>query len=170
MQVELPARIVFGLCALALASGIVQLMRHGQIKEKYALLWLPLGLAFSFFGIFPEALVRISALVGLHYITVVVLCVILAFTLILLYFTARLSQLREDVKRLGQEMALLRSQAGQRSADRGAPGRVAEGMADGTAGGFADGTAEEAPSSPGWTARPAEDPAVRGRDPGEERA
>lgn len=111
MAIELSARLVFGACAFALAFAILQLIRHGQLKEKYALLWLPLGAVFTFFGLFPEALVFLSGLVRLHYITVVLLFVILAFTLILLYLTARLSQLREDVKRLAQEMALLKGAA-----------------------------------------------------------
>lgn len=110
MSIEWPARLIFGLCALSLVLGIAHLIRHGQLKEKYALLWVPLGAAFAVFGMFPEILVVFSNLVGLHYITVVVLCIILAFTLILLYFTTRLSQLREDVKTLAQEMALLKAE------------------------------------------------------------
>jgi hypothetical protein len=111
MEIELPARLIFGACAFALAFAIAHLIRRGRIKEKYALLWVPVGATFSFFGIFPQTLVWISARAGLHYITVVLLCVIVAFTFILLYFTARLSQLREDVKNLAQEMALLKGPA-----------------------------------------------------------
>jgi len=57
-------------------------------------------------SLFPTSLLRFSEAVRLHYITVVVLCVILVFTFILLYFTIKLSQLREDVRKLAQAIAL----------------------------------------------------------------
>jgi hypothetical protein len=100
------ARICFGLCSLALMAIIIAMIRRGAMKEKYALLWLPLGFGFMVTGVFPELLVRFSTRIQLHYMTVVVLGVIVIFTSILLYFTARLSQLREDVKKLAQEIAM----------------------------------------------------------------
>jgi hypothetical protein len=119
------ARVIFGACALALLAVIVGLIRRGAIKEKYALLWLPLGSAFFFVSVFPEILVRFSARVHLHYMTVVVLGVIVVYTNILLYFTARMSQLREDVKKLSQEIALIRARQGtapQEASPKESPG------------------------------------------------
>lgn len=109
MQLEhiyLSTRLTFGLCSLALIAVILWMCRKNVIKEKYALLWLPLGLGFFVAGVFPELLLWISGALHLHYMTVVVLGIILLFTNILLYFTMRMSQLREDVKRLSQELAL----------------------------------------------------------------
>lgn len=106
------ARITFGLCSLALLGIILAMIRRGSIKEKYALLWLPLGFGFLVTSLFPELLVRISNRIHLHYMTVVVLGVIVLFTTILLYFTARLSQLREEVKSLAQAIAIANVRAG----------------------------------------------------------
>jgi hypothetical protein len=114
-------RIVFALSALALLAVIVALIRRGSIKEKYALLWLPLGLAFLGVSVFPEILVRISARVHLHYMTLVVLGVIVVYTNILLYFTARMSQMREDLKKLSQEIALIRARQSLPASEGAAP-------------------------------------------------
>ena len=107
--IQFSARVVFGLCSLGLLAAILTMVRHNAIKEKYALLWLPLGFAFLMTSLFPELLLKFSARMHLHYMTVVVLCVIVVFTNILLYFTVKMSQLREDVKKLSQEIALSRA-------------------------------------------------------------
>lgn len=117
------ARITFGLCALALLAVIVSMIRNGSIKEKYALLWLPLGTGFLILSVFPELLVRFSTRIQLHYMTVVVLGVIVLFTNILLYFTARLSQMREDIKKLAQEVAIANARANAPKAAETSPGR-----------------------------------------------
>ncbi len=103
------ARLVFGICFLAIMGIILAMIRMNAVREKYILLWLPLGLGFFGLSLFPELLVEFSARIHLHYMTVVVLGVILVFTNILLFLTMRLSQLREDVKALAQEIALTRA-------------------------------------------------------------
>ncbi len=107
--IEMSARLIFGLCSLGLVSIIVVMIRRNAIREKYALLWLPLGIGLLTLSFFPEILVGFSSRVHLHYMTVVVMGVIFLFTNILLYFTVRISQLREDVKKLSQEIALSRA-------------------------------------------------------------
>ena len=114
-SIDPSARLLFAACGLALATLIVSLIRRHALKEKYALLWLPLGGGFLVTSLFPELLLELARMTRLHYLTVVLLGVILVFGSILLYFTVRLSSLREDVKSLGQEIALLKAEA---SADR----------------------------------------------------
>lgn len=104
--IDFSARLVFALCSFSLLAVIIALIRKNAIKEKYVLLWIPLGAGLFFASLFPDLLVMISARIQLHYITVVLLGVIVVFTGILLYFTTKLSQLREDVKKLAQEIAL----------------------------------------------------------------
>ena len=116
------ARLIFGLCSLALVAVILMMIRRNAIKEKYALLWLPLGMGFLVMSFFPDLLLDFSARVHLHYMTVVVLGIIVVFTNILLYFTVRMSQLREDVKKLAQEIALARPQGGGASGAGWVPG------------------------------------------------
>lgn len=108
MEIELGAQIIIGVCGLTLAGIIVECIRRGLIKEKYVLLWLPFAVVLMGFGVFPVLLMRLSRAVHLHYITVVVLCMIVLFTGLLLYMTIRLSRLREDVKTLAQELALIK--------------------------------------------------------------
>jgi hypothetical protein len=108
-SIDFSARLIFGACALGVVAIIFGLIRGNVIKEKYALLWLPLGAGFLATSLFPELLLALSARIHLHYITVVVLGIIVVFTSILLYLTARLSRMREDIKCLAQELALARA-------------------------------------------------------------
>ncbi len=108
MSIAFSARIIFGVTSIVLTALILLFIGNNSIKEKYSLLWLPLAFLFLVFGLFPNLLILISRLVHLSYITVVLLCIIFIFTCILLYFTIRLSSLREDVKRLSQEMSLFK--------------------------------------------------------------
>ncbi len=130
MNIDLSARLIFAGSALLLTLGILLLIRNGSLKEKYALLWFPLGVFFLVFGIFPSLLIRAAKLVHLHYITVVLLCVILVFTYMLLYITIRLSQMREDMKRLAQETALTKARLFMTEATEHSPSWIA-GPSDG---------------------------------------
>lgn len=110
MHISLIARIIFAVFTLALTVFIFENIRRGRVREKFVVLWVPLAVLLAVFGVFPTLLLWVSQLAHLHYITVVVLFILVYFTLILLYTTARLSNMREDFKRLAQEMALLKAQ------------------------------------------------------------
>ncbi len=109
MVVDLSARLIFASFAVIILFGIINMVRKGLIKEKHSLLWIPLGMFFAVFCFFPSLLIWISEKIHLHYITIVVMCIILIYTFILLYLTVKLSQLREEVKNLAQEQALHRA-------------------------------------------------------------
>lgn len=133
-SIQLSTRIVFGLCSLVLVAIILAMIHGNAIKEKYALLWLPLGFGFLALSLFPDLLLDFSARVHLHYMTVVVLGVIMVFTNIQLYFTVRMSQMREDVKKLSQEIALLRIKADRAAAEMGSRSAGDAGEADAASG------------------------------------
>jgi membrane-bound ClpP family serine protease len=107
MGIQLGARIIFAACGIALFLIILECIRRGFIKEKYILVWLPFGCILLLFGIFPSILVRLSGAMHLHYMTIVVLCTIIYFTVVLVYMTARLSRLREDLKSVSQSITLI---------------------------------------------------------------
>jgi hypothetical protein len=107
--IALPARLLFGSCGLALIIGILLLVHKNKLKEKYTLLWLPLGGGFLLVSLVPEFVLAIGFWTGLHYLTVVLLGTILVFTAMLLYLTVRLSGLREDLKTIAQEIALMKT-------------------------------------------------------------
>ncbi|HUI90802.1 MAG TPA: DUF2304 domain-containing protein [Chitinivibrionales bacterium] len=109
MEITITARIIFGATSILITAFILYFIGNNSIKEKYSLLWLPLAFLFLFFGLFPNLLVKISSLIHLHYITVILLCVIFIFTCMLLYLTIRLSSLREDVKKLAQEISIFKA-------------------------------------------------------------
>jgi hypothetical protein len=109
MEIAVGARIIFALCGLSLSVVIFECIRRGLIKEKYVMLWLPFAVVLLFCGFFPGMLLWISRALHLHYITVIILCIILLFTAMLLYMTIRMSKMREEIKLLAQEIALVRN-------------------------------------------------------------
>ncbi len=106
MDVHYSARLIFGFSAILLFGGVFQLVRKGLIREKHALLWIPTCGFFVIFGFFPNLLLQFSKIIRLHYITVVLLCVIIFYTFILLYFNVKLARLNEDVQKLCQAFLL----------------------------------------------------------------
>lgn len=107
-SVAVPARIIFASSAFIIVVIVLELIRRGYLKEKYILLWLPISIIFAVFGLFPDLLIFISTLLNLHYITVVLLSIIIGFSFIMLYLTLRLSKLRDDVKSLSQDIAIIK--------------------------------------------------------------
>lgn len=95
---------------------VFYLLRRGALREKYAVLWLFFSGAALFFAIFPSALVRISQLIGvaqpvnlLFFFTVVLL------VLVAVQLSYELSRHEMRIRRLAEEVALLRDEINQRN-------------------------------------------------------
>lgn len=88
---------------------IIELVRRKKIKESYALLWVGIGLVFFILSIWRAGLEYFAALVGVAYPPAALfLVLILAVFLILIQFSIIISEQAADVKRLSQELGLLR--------------------------------------------------------------
>lgn len=91
--------------------AVVELIRKGRLKEKYALLWL-----FSSIVIFAVSLSRktlewASQIVGIHYPPSFLFLIAFGFlVLINLHFSTVVSELSETNKRLAQEIALIKAE------------------------------------------------------------
>lgn len=95
------------LLSLALVLLVLELVRRGHLKERYALLWLSVSACGLALGFFPGIIVRISLLFGFQYLSVVSLFAFLFLLLLVLAFTVVISRLSERSRRLAQELALL---------------------------------------------------------------
>ena len=100
--------------ALTTFAFVFLLLRRGALREKYAVLWLFFSGAALFFAIFPGALDWLSQVLGvaepvnlLFFVTVVLL------VLVSVQLSYELSRHEMRIRRLAEEVALLRDEISQ---------------------------------------------------------
>lgn len=102
------------LLAGALALGIiVELLRRRQLREKYAALWLLVGVAMAILGLFPGLLDAVAGWLGvadppnlLFFVAILVLLVVSV------HLSWELSRLEDETRTLAEEIAFLRLNRG----------------------------------------------------------
>lgn len=96
---------------LAFVFVTAELIRRRKMEERYAILWLVLGLSMTVFSFFPGMLDRISRLVHVHYAPSLLFLIGLLFSLtFILHLTMVISKLHRRMTRLAQEIALMKSE------------------------------------------------------------
>ncbi|MDP8974898.1 MAG: DUF2304 domain-containing protein [Actinomycetota bacterium] len=91
---------------------ILRLVRRRQLRAKYSLLWLSLGVVLIVLAVSPQMLDRVSRAVGVAYPpTVFFVLAITLLLLIVIHFSWELSRLEERTRTLAEELALLRTKA-----------------------------------------------------------
>jgi len=100
--------ILAAITAIITFIFILDLLRRGVLKEKYAVLWLLFAGAALFFALVPKVLVWISARLGvaqpvnlLFFVTIVLL------VLVSVQLSYELSRHEARIRRLAEEVALL---------------------------------------------------------------
>ncbi|KAA9130139.1 DUF2304 domain-containing protein [Microbacterium caowuchunii] len=102
------AGLVFGFLVLGL---IVALLLRRQLREKYATLWLVIGIALLLLAVFPGLLVWLSNTLGvavpsnLLFALAIVLLVGVA-----LHLSWELSHAEDEVRRVAEDVAILRAE------------------------------------------------------------
>lgn len=98
---------------------IIDLLRRGVLKEKYAVLWLLFAGAALFFGIFPQVLDAIAATLGV-YAPVNLLFFVTTVLLVLVgvQLSYELSRHEARIRRLAEEVALLAQRLDRETEDR----------------------------------------------------
>lgn len=103
--------------ALAIAGSagvlfvVLELIRRGRLKERYALLWLAASAVLLVLSLSRRLLESIAGTVGIFYPPSLLFLVAFVFLLLItLHFSAVISGLSEKNKRLAQEVALLRQE------------------------------------------------------------
>lgn len=91
----------------ALVLLVLELVRRGHLKERYALLWLAASVGALAIGLFPNVIARVSVAFQLQYLTVVFALCFLFLLMLVLAISAILSRLSERSRELAQEVALL---------------------------------------------------------------
>jgi hypothetical protein len=96
---------------VAVLIVVIELIRRGRLKEKYALLWLLSGTMLLILSASRELLEYLSRMVGIFYPpSLLFLLAFLFLLLITLHFSVVISGLSEKNKKLAQELALLRQE------------------------------------------------------------
>ncbi|HET9654758.1 MAG TPA: DUF2304 domain-containing protein [Kineosporiaceae bacterium] len=114
-----PAALVLGLILLGI---VVELLRRRQLREKYAALWLAVGIASLVLAIFPGLLVwtahRLGFEVPANFLFLVAAVVMAAISMQL---SLESGHLEDETQRLAEEVALLRLEVQRLSARDVAP-------------------------------------------------
>jgi hypothetical protein len=88
---------------------VIELIRKKYLKEAYALLWIFFSFVFLFFSMWKKGMDYFAKLVGIYYPPAFLfLILIVAIILILVQFSVIVSSQNEKIKRLTQEIALLK--------------------------------------------------------------
>jgi len=116
------AHIVVLLVAAFTIIFILRLVRRRQLRAKYSMLWITVGVAVAVFAVFPDLLNPLSRVLGIYYqpatfllfATVFLLCIVLHFSWELSRLEDRTRTLAEEHALLRQEVTALRTEVGER--------------------------------------------------------
>ncbi len=103
----------------ALLAAVLELVRRRRLREEYSLLWICTAGVLLLLSVWRGLLDRLAHLTGIKYPPSALFLVGFGFfLLILLHFSLVLSDLSRKVKRLAQEVALRKDEAGASHASR----------------------------------------------------
>ncbi|MGH3879197.1 MAG: DUF2304 domain-containing protein [Actinophytocola sp.] len=95
--------------SVLILAGIVELLRRRQLKEKYAVLWLIVGLVLVVFTAFPALLTRISSALGVAVPTNLLFFVAILFLVgVVLHLSWEASRLESETRKLAEDLAIMR--------------------------------------------------------------
>lgn len=95
--------------SVLILAGIVELLRRRQLKEKYAVLWLLVGVVLVIFTAFPALLERISTALGVAVPTNLLFFVAILFLVgVVLHLSWEASRLENETRKLAEDVAILR--------------------------------------------------------------
>jgi len=101
------------LVAVALVL-IVRLVRHRQMKAKYALLWLSVGGLMVVVAAVPGLLDWTAEKLGIYYEpTLLILLALLLLLLVVMHFSYELTRMENRVRTLAEESAIMRHRLGE---------------------------------------------------------
>jgi hypothetical protein len=104
------AQILTAIVGVLFALFILRLVGRQQLRSKYALLWLVIGVLAVPLALFPELLVDVSDWLGVDYAPTTFLLLAIGFLLVIVIHLSReLSQFESNLRSVAEELALLRA-------------------------------------------------------------
>ena len=109
-ELQLVHRVGLLAASILLLAVVLELVRRGRLKERYALLWLVVSFTGLVVGVFPVIILLASRLLHVQYVTFLFLLSFLFLLGLVLSFSVVISRLTERNRELAQEVALLEQQ------------------------------------------------------------
>lgn len=95
--------------SLLVLGSIFELLRRRQLSEKYAVLWLAVGVVILVLTIFPALLNKISRAVGVAIPANLLFFLAIVFLIcVALHLSWELSRLENETRKLAEDVAILR--------------------------------------------------------------
>lgn len=102
--------MIGGLIVAGFIGFIIFLLRRHQLREKYAVLWLVVGMVILVLVLFPELLFWATAVAGIQVPTNLLFAATLVLLLgVCLHLAWEMSRSEDRIRRLSEEVALLRA-------------------------------------------------------------
>lgn len=104
--------IFFGiLLALVMLTVVMWMLLTRRLREKYAALWLVIGVAVLILGLFPQLLLGLTSLLGVQVPANLLFALAIVLLLgVALHLSWELSQAEDEIRRSAEEHAILRAQ------------------------------------------------------------
>jgi len=104
--------VFFGIVlALVLIVVVLALLLTRRLREKYAALWLVIGLGVLVLGIFPQLLQGLTRVLGVELPANLLFAIAIVLLLaVALHLSWELSQAEDEIRRTAEEVTILRTQ------------------------------------------------------------
>lgn len=100
--------VAAAVASVLLLLAVLELIRSGRLRERYALLWLLTGVVMLVLAVWDGALVGLADAVGIAYPpSALFVLVSLFLLLVLLHYSTVISKLSDENRILAQRLALL---------------------------------------------------------------
>ena len=104
------AQVLTAIAGVLTTLFILRLVGRQQLRSKYALLWLVIGVLVLPLALFPEVLVTISDWFGVAYPPTTFLLLAIGFLLVIVIQMSReLSHVETNLRSVAEDLALLRA-------------------------------------------------------------
>ena len=105
--------------SLLVLAGIVELLRRRQLGEKYAVLWLLVGILLLVFTVFPGLLTSLASGLGVAVPTNLMFFVGILFLVgVALHLSWEVSRLENETRKLAEDLAILQLEVSQMQVHR----------------------------------------------------
>jgi len=97
--------------ALIVLGLILELLRRRQLREKYAFLWMSVGLVVLILGFLPRLLDSVADMLGVASgVSLVLFLGVIFLLLVSIHLSWEVSRLEEETRTLAEEIALIRTE------------------------------------------------------------